>query len=279
MQFNNKIIRCVKINDIKNISDKDVRRLNNAYRFTRYNLYFYKIDGKLYHIKMQSIKGFINELLGRMINKYFELKTLKTEIIKNEYGKKYLITKNFIRGGHNYTNLNSGIFPNFTYNYYGEYSKLSELDNLNLIKYNMGSKIVETDREDLIKLKNDLKAMIVADYIMNQSDRAFRNFMFEYKDNHVYLMPLYDFEYSFNNNFFGKNVFQIDVMDESILCYIRKDEDFQKLLYKAMELDMENILEKLMSKYPIKLNKTEIKEYSKVIMSKQKEIKEYKLIR
>lgn len=276
MEVNYDKVRCVKHNNIDYLKDYQINSLMESYKFDMYDYYFYNINNEIYHIKK---KGYIREILGNLVSKYYGLDCLESEMIQLENRYIYLITKNFIKEGHKYTNLNSGIFPHFNYNYYSGKSSILELDNLNRIRSNNTSKVVDTEKKDLMKLKTDLKKMIILDYMTNQSDRAFRNFMIEYKDNNVKLMPLYDFDFSFDQTNICNNAFDIDYLNNKELEYIKQDEVFQILLYKSMDLNMKDILDELMSKYPIILNKDEIEVYLNVIQDKKEEIKKYKLIR
>lgn len=239
--------------------------------------YLYKINGVVYHQKRLYKEDVIDELLGKIISEYFGDKCVLSKIIRVEYNRFYLLSENFIEVGHNYTNLNNGLFPYLKFDNNGRLD-LFNLDLLDRIKFN--GKIIETDKDDFIKLKYDLKKMIVSDFIRNQSDRVYRNFLIKYDNNHCSLMPLYDFEYSFFN--FDKelvNSFIFEVSEEKVANYVKRDEGFQKLLYKAMDMNMKKIFEKLFDEYPVRMNSDEIIKYENLIDDKKKDIKKYKLIR
>ena len=122
--------------------------------------------------------------------------------------------------------------------------------------------------------------MIINDYMREQSDRVYRNFMFEYGFNRIKLMPLYDFEYSFlDSDKLLENTFKFNLEDESVRDFVRKDDQFQELLSLGMDLNMDRVFEELFSIYPVRMNNEEMNKYKNIIDNKKKKIKEYKLIR
>lgn len=276
---NNNIVK-LNLKKFKYLKDDELQTLRDAYKYYyNYEIYFRKVGFKIYHIKYLFLKPLINELLGQIINEYFGASVLKSKIIDKNNVKYGLMTKSFIKEGHSYSNLKSGIFPNFKYDFFNEQAELNALDNLDLIKVE-DKYLFETKKEDLKKFKYDLKLMIVSDYIRKQSDRAFRNFMFEYNKNSVKLMPLFDFEFSFKDfSPYLPNAFNFDFNDKNTCNYIMKDDTFQELLYKAMDLDMNIIFEQLMSEYPIDINNHEKEDYIRIVNEQKKNVKKYRLLK
>ena len=274
MELVNSKIELVRDFDLLSNYERDY--LINAYKNIHLK-YFNKIDSKIYHIKSVCEKNVIYEFLGKVISEYFGDKQLESRLIVNEYGRYYLITENFIKGGSYYTNILSDIFHNLKF----DRNKRLDLFNLDLFDcLRFGDVLFKVNKEDLIKLKYSLKSMIINDFMRNQSDRCYRNFMFEYNFNSLKLMPLYDFEYSFfDNEEYLENIFKFYVNNENTINYVRNDEQFQELLYRAMDLDMDKIFIKLFDLYPIRLSDSEINMYKSIINDKKENIKKYNLIK
>ena len=272
-------IESINRKDIKLLSSEDFDSLYRAYTYSFFPLYIFKINGKMYHIKQNKIHNLINELIGQYVTEFFGGKKLNSKLYIDDKFSNYLITENFIKNSHHYTNLHSNIFPKINFDK-DEILSIKDLDNFDYIKNNKYGEIVETNLKDLKQFKLDLKIMIVSDFIRKQSDRKFRNFMFEYKDNRVKLMPLYDYEYSFDL-YKPKliNSFELTLKNESIVSYIRNDDTFQELFYRAMNLNLNTILERLQDEYPVSMNSLEMSKYISIVLVRQDDIKRYNLLK
>ena len=130
------------------------------------------------------------------------------------------------------------------------------------------------------KLLEDIKKLLVRDFISSQSDRHNCNMIFKVEKNNVCLMPVYDYEHSFMNNKFGEffHIFDFDLKLKKVREYIRNDYTFQQLLIKAYYLNPEIIIEELENTYPVRLTQEERKAYIYIINNKQEKIKKYRLI-
>ena len=73
--------------------------------------------------------------------------------------------------------------------------------------------------------------------------------------------------------------FYFKIGNNSVYKFVRKDDDFQELLYKAMDLDFAKVLDELYDEHGIVLNTEEEYYYSEVISDNKDKIKIYKLIR
>lgn len=244
----------------------------------RYKKSFIVINDDIYKIKKRNIFILYNELLGEAISEYFKLKTVKSILttfsnINTNLDKLnlFLLTKSFIDNNKLYTNINNLDIL--------EYFNCFEMINSLKCYYNEDLHLFEfIDKNDLEEIKKDLKKMVIRDYITNQGDRNRNNFLFEYNNSHVKMMPLYDYEHSF---MFRKytNKFEFDPLDRDIRCHIHNDLYIQELLIKALNLNIDLIFNKILDEYRITLNKQEQENYTKILDSKKKEILEYKLIK
>lgn len=270
----------ISSSDLKKLSKFELWNLEKAYNYVCYDIDFFKLYSKIYHMKSSQIlnDNLVNELIGQIITSYFNDNIIKSKLFVGEDKVHYLLTENFIKIGKKYTSVPDDIF--YKFKYYVTRLDILVLDDLDVLYDSYRYKF---DTYDLKRLKYDLKVMIVIDYIMGQIDRDYRNFMFEYSKNHIKLCPLYDFEYSFmigeKNIQYKCNSFDFDLDNEEIVKYIRSDEDFQKIISIAMSLKFKNVLEQLYDEYGIIFNEDEKNKYNKVIAKKQEDIKKYKLLR
>jgi len=257
--------------EFKFLSEDEIEHLYCLFDFC-FKWFYRCIDGEIKHVKSyhNAFYFLVNELIGKLVSEYFGDTHVKSEVVR-EYntGVFYLISDNFIKDGFKYSYLNNEIFNSLNLKKFNNnVSVLERIDNLDIKK------------EDLIKLKSDLKRMVVCDFICNCYDRAFRNFMVGFNSDRVKLMPIYDFEFSFKQGYSNyPNVFSFNFQNLSELEYIRNDVEFQKFLYMASDLDMREILEKFHDIYPIRLDKEEIIKYMYVVLNKQDEIRERRLIK
>ena len=234
---------------------------------------FIKKDDVIYHRKDNDINYIVNELLGELVSNYFSLDTVNGKLYKyfNEYT---LLTELFTDSNCRYYFIND-LFVGYKKSIYNSF------DNLNILnKIKCDGREIDVNKESLKKLLNDIKAMIVRDFITNTKDRHSANFMFFCDKDIVKLMPLYDYEYSFvDGGYRDTNVFSIDLHNAKIIDIFLHDDKFQELLELAMKLDMKKIITLFEEKYPISLSRLDKQDYIGVIKEKQKLIKQYKLLR
>lgn len=235
---------------------------------------FIKKDGNLFHVKYNKFVNILNELIGEIISEYFELQTVKSSLYKiyDNESKYCLLTNVFTEAGKKYDYINN-LFPDFV-----SYKGIYNLYKLNKIFDETHQNIYIVKSYALNKLIIDLKKMIVRDFITNTTDRHCQNFMFYYDKSFVELMPVYDYEFSFNNGSNYFSVFKFNLDNSDIVNLIRNDDTFQELLEKAMLLRMKDIFKRL-KEYPISLSFIEKCNYEKIVKEKQKEIKQYKLLK
>lgn len=266
------------------LNEDEINLLNKSYQYHQYKKYFKKYNNNIYHCKNiihNELEFFVNELIGQIVSRYFNLPIKKSTIYMDDIYY-YLLTGNFIEENKCYKNVSDDIFPKiYFYGICPSRLSIDNLNNFNYIRETSGEEIKKTDREDLKKFLYQLKAMIIGDFIRNQKDRLCRNFMIEICGNHVKLCPLYDFEHSFlivRKYAVEENVFDFNIEDKKICKYVRRDDDFQKLLYMAMDINFNNIIEELYDEYGIVLTDEEKKDYMNVINDNKNRIKKHKLI-
>ena len=267
--------------NIRNVITKEDKKQIFSYDFKENR--FIKINDQLYFFKKAYNHKYIyliNELMGELISKYFDLQTVHNEVIKytNEYDRRRygIISKNFIDNPSLCKYLSRSLFPDL------KKEENIGLDNLNNLK-NMIDKekyYREISNGTYAKLLEDIKKLLVRDFISSQSDRHNCNMIFKVVKNNVCLMPVYDYEHSFMNNKFGEffHIFDIDLKLKKVREYIRNDYTFQPLLIKAYYLNPEIIIEELENTYPVRLTQEEREAYSYIINNKQEKIKKYRLI-
>lgn len=262
---------------LENVSKKEILSLYQIYGYKLCG--FVKMNNELYHMKTNKLALMLNELIGEIISEYFDLQTKKSIIVMDENNLDdktmfcSLLAKSFMEHGLSYCNMDA-----FTKIKHLDKNKLANLNRLQSF-YNVDEEWgVRTNREDLNTLKSELKKMIIRDFLTKQRDRGFQNFMFGYKDNHIKLMPLYDYEYSFNDYIYP-NFFEIDLNNRSIRRTLKNDIEFQELLYKLMDFSFNYVLEKLEEEHGLLLSDKEIQKYNGVIESQQRLVRENKMLR
>ena len=280
MHINSDKIDYFKKSQLISLSSDQINKLNSRYNYEFYNKYFFNINGNIFHVKHCELEVITNELLGQIISGYLGIKTVKSKVFKSSKGY-YLVTENFIEEGKKYTNISDDIFPDLEFDTLDSRLEIYNLNNFGRIRKTSGEDIFETDHTDLLKFKRDLKGMIICDYIRDQKDRCTWNVMIEYNKNHVLLAPLYDFEHSFiygHHMCANPNLFIVDFNDKSTIKMIRKDNDFQELLYKTIDLNFDDIANTLYNEYGITLDR-DYDDYLDIIKYNQYKIKKLKLLR
>lgn len=265
-------IESILLSELENISKEDFDRLCNLFYYPYLKKYYRIFNGKIKHMKPYYILSdyLVNELIGSLISEYFGDERVEKKVVKTyNRGIFHLLSDNFVEDGFRYCNLNDERFSSL--NLKNHNNSVLLLDRIDTLDFN---------KEDLKLLKQGLKRMIVSDFISRVQDRAYRNFMVRYHKDKINLLPLYDYEFSFlESDELYQNVFMFDNSNFDEMEYIRNDEDFQKYLYMAMDLDMKKIIEELHDKYPIILDEEEKNNYSSVVLKQQNKIKQFRLIK
>lgn len=244
-----------------------------------YSHQFVKKDDVIYHIKLRKINYVVNEILGELISEYFGLETVKSQILIDDKPNYYwLLSKNFTNINEKYSYLTEDLFPRLDKNYF---IGLDNLNNLNVIYDTEQDKFYNVDKNDLRKLLLNLKKLIVRDFITNQMDRHYKNYLFGYENNHIRLMPIYDYESSFKSEYRTKyfQLFDFNLTNPKVCLYVKGDASFQELLEIALNLNVRELINKMCDEYFLKLSIVEKWDYESVIREKKKDIKRYKLIR
>ncbi len=240
----------------------------------KYRNQFFKFNNKIYHFKITP--RIAEELVGENISDFFDLQTVHSEISKIKF-KRFshksiciLLTEVFTNESHQYFS-------------FGDFNQIKinddiGLDNLNHLEYINHYKL---SPKNLQELGNDLRKMIVCDFLTNQLDRHIGNFMFE-KDKlgYVKLCPVFDYEKSLDStkDVIFYNMFNLDLNSPKVLQFIRHDKYLQFLFIKAMSLNINDRLNQIENIYPIKFSSEERFNYTNCIAKKQNEIITKKLI-
>ncbi|MBQ8891779.1 MAG: hypothetical protein IJ068_02825 [Bacilli bacterium] len=223
--------------------------------------YFYKSDGYDFH--------FINELLGEIISKYFDLDTVHYNVAKlcvkgkkEEYG---LLSKNFCDKNYLYkTTWDYGLVPN------------RDLNVLNSIR-----DICESDSEYLILLK-DLKKFFIRDFYVSQLDRTGNNFMFKVNKEGIRLAPLYDYENSFEScrpEVYRNQIAEINLLNNETRSILTKDEMLQELLHSIIQIRMDEFLQTVEDTHNIAISSDLKDYYTKRDEQIKRLIKEHRVIK
>jgi len=277
MEFIEDKIPVINSKKIKLLSSKDILYFSNLYYDFNPDYYF-KIKREIFHKKHVDCFYATNELLGKLISEFFKDNQPETYILRNQLNDHFLLTKNFLRKGYYYTALYEKVFPKIRRN---ETARLS-LFNLDLLdEFIFRNNRQKLDRKNISELQYKLKSMIINDFMRNQCDSWYYNFLIEYNETNCSLVPLFDFEHSFlmggDEDLY--NSFYFNLNDNNVVNYIRNDIQFQEIINKALELNMKMIFEKLFDEYPIRMNSDEILVYSNIVENKKQEIKRYNLIK
>jgi len=265
-----------KINNISSFLELNNEDKKNLFCSNTYINDFVKKDEIIYHKKQTTLKRTVNELIGEMISDYFNLNTVHSFLCRDYNNYLYLLNELFTNKNNKYGYLNKNLFPNFLIT-----KNLENLNSLNLIYDKEYNKKYTITNESFSKLKNNLKKLIIRDFITLTSDRWEKNIMFDYDKNIVRLMPVFDYEFSFKEGSLDpyNNVFKIRLNDKKTIDFIRNDDTIQENLEKAMLLNMKYIFTRLKEEHNINLSITEKWDYKNIIRERKKDIMSYKLIK
>lgn len=272
----NKFIELENLEDIRLKQNEKKNIFCNEY----YENNFIKYNGKIYYVKFNNNYSIFNELLGEKISEYFGLQTIKNMLVKLQTEKGQILhgtmSLNFVKQNENYSHFDKNIFP---------FIKIKNdvgLDNLNRLRIFKGKNMIHImDKKRYIELLCDLKKLIVRDYISRQCDRNSKNIMLKYKGNKVKLMPVYDYENSFFLNFYSEycNIFNFDYRNKLVKDFVRNDNYFQELMYRAMDIDIFSLIEMIEDEYGVHLKDEEKIDYSNFISLRKSMIRGFNLIR
>ena len=221
---------------------------------------WYQIDGEWYYFKQETgarlnhlkygyPNCFINELLGVMVSKYFNLSTIDYKFARISLNKNSevlgIISKNFME-------------PGITYKTCIDYDLHNEKNFKSLNKLR---KLCKSE-EDYYLLLSDIKAFTIRDFFTSQTDRHSFNFQFQQQGKNIRLAPLYDYEESFplykpDYDVYRNAILTFDTNDKKTQQLIRGDDTFQELLYQLMDIDVETLLTSIEEQYNITIPKRE----------------------
>lgn len=224
---------------------------------------FIKLNGKIYHVKDTFL--FLNELIGEEVSKYFNLqtvdsifsiRTLSTSL--PDCDEMLLLTELFTNKHQKYDDVY--LFQKFKF--YDDIG-LDNIDCLYCYSPKNTTEVINISSKYYLKLQEDIKKLCIRDFITQQRDRHSDNFMFSYDNEKVELIPVFDYEHSFGDGrfldkYFG--YFDFDLELDKVIEYSKKDSFIQMLLKKAMNMDMNLIIDKLKNK-GIVLNQNERVQY------------------
>ncbi len=189
-----------------------------------YVLNWYNIDGKWFYFKWaKGLKSIINELMGEVISKYFNLESAHYILAKLDH-KEGVISQNFCCKDFSYKTSRELKFT-------GQIN----LDILNKIKDNPNLPNSEL-------LLEDIKKLFIRDFYTIQNDRNNNNLLFKCQKNSIRMAPLFDYEMAFDpyTNFHCyRNVLgtlYLDFIETRQL--VINDDFFQKLLLLLMDARM-----------------------------------------
>lgn len=197
---------------------------------------WYNIDDKWYFFKEENEPLiFINELLGVVISRYFNLETvnyriaqLKQKDSKPKYG---IISENFCDN-------------KATYKTSWDY-KLPTLDNMDIFD---NLRLICKSDEEYKLLLDDIKKFFIRDFYASQEDRSGINFLFSETESGIRLAPLFDYESSFfseNQAEYINQLGKLDLKDKKTIDILQKDSRFQELLNLLMSANIKLFLEEV----------------------------------
>lgn len=262
----------------ENVTNPEKRLEQDIICYPVYQRNFIQYNGKIYYAK--NTMYIENEIIGEYISKYFNLQTVNNtiaqvedEVIPYRYCNKVLLTELFTRRYNQYYQIDS-------------FDKVKFYDSIGLRNFNNLEIFngVNLSKENIKTLTQDLKKLMIRDFITDQHDRHKENFIFEMNSLKVVkLCPVYDYEHSFGvgasaySKYF--NIFNFDLDDKKVLKFILIDIYIQELLHLAMDLKIEKILSQIEQEHDCTFFDYEKEKYKKVINENQKNIKNKRLIK
>lgn len=245
------------------------KRLNNSIL----SGYWIEIENELYYLKIPSFtQGFLNELIGEKISLYFDIPTVNyklcsVNLVNNNkeievYG---LLSKWARKKDYTYQTLLDIVYedkPLIDPKQF-DYTDLSILEQFDQVYGNQ-------------PLCKELRLMITRDFITQETDRLESEILVAKKDNKVELGYLTDYEYEFGeNNNYIYHIFKyltLNPNDKETIKQIQNDLYFQESFTRAMDLDIEKIINQIQEEtniniinYDKELFKTRTESIKKVI--------------
>ena len=256
----------VKSKNLKKLA----RNLNIDYSIIKLWNNWVQINGIWYYYKnfynyKNSIKNFLNELIGEFLAFYLNLDTVTYHIGSTinekgeiEYG---LLSENFRDKKEKY------IIPTDL----GLDLNCVSLDNILELK-----KICKSN-ENYIQLTEQIFKMIAIDIYMNQSNRSKNNFLFQKKRKQLYLSPLYDYEKAFivsneriDNLKYKACIFGVNIEDKS---EINQYPEIKYLLDLLLSLDINQIFDEISENHKLYIPVSEREEYKENVEKRKTLIK------
>lgn len=265
-------------NKIKEIDASKIESLNsNDYLKLKCNRSYYggfiKIDDKIYKVKYGNIT-FLREFIGEAISKYFNLQTVDNFLVRCG-GITLLLNELFTNAKDDY-----GSIDRFPLVKKDVFLGLDNLNNLTEYSSRKVFDIIKISKDSHKKLLEDIKKMVVCDFVTGQVDRCKSNFMFRFDGDNVVLMPLYDHEMSFYKNIEAckyNGYFNMNFQNQRVIEYINNDEYLKMLLNKVLEMDMKEILKSLEEK-GIGISNEEMEYYIDSVEERKRKIMNSKIL-
>ena len=252
------------------------------------NGFWIQLDDKLYYFKtIKTITRLINDLLGVKITEYFELPSVQYKIAKGFYNGEEiygLISKYQRNKEYKYSNLYDLA--------YSEDSPITEpydIRNLSFLKS------LESAYSGTI-LPNQLKKLIVRDFVTNEKDRKMSEIHIREKNNIIEIDKIFDYEIEWNlvGEANTTDIDDIEINKEDInldykipgllsltkkdLSYIQNDPIFQKNLLKFMDMEVASMLEQIELENKIVLTQSDYDYYSLYAETVKSKIKSEKFL-
>jgi hypothetical protein len=207
-----------------------------------------------------------NELLMAELFKEFNLKCLEYQIAKDN-NKIGILSKNFRKRGTSY-------FEYYSYpddNGFYAYKTLNEFENY-------ASQFINSD--NLSALIAELSRLLVADFFSGQSDRNSCNLLLEQRKE-LKLAPISDNGAIFSTDEMNISRSCIDVLrfpkeaivntwEYNTLNLIVNNTEFRKYLIKCLDIDINEVIDRTINKYYLRLLKSERKEILSYFDAKKK---------
>lgn len=192
---------------------------------------WFKKGSTWYYFKSDDLIYILNELLGEKISEYFSLETAHYQLAKinfNMFNKYGIASANFCSLSNEYkriTDLNFSHFDEFDW-----------LDNIKTLCKN---------NNEYKMLLLDLKKLFIRDFMSREKDRNISNFLFKITATGVRLAPLFDYEGSLfgDVDYYSNPLGTLDINNLNTCDLLKHDQDFQMLLEKLMDFNVEKQLE------------------------------------
>lgn len=268
----------IKMND-KSISFGKTRN-HNIYE----NGLWIQMDGKIFYFKaMKDLFSTINDLLGVKITEYFGLPSVKYKVAKGCFNGEEvfgLLSKYERAEGYQYNNLEDIV-----------YSEDSIIER----PYNICDLSFIRSFEDAYQgtqLPNQLKTLIIRDFVTNETDRKMSEIHIRKKEGLTEIDKIFDFEKEWNllgdessestvtedDIELKYKIFGLLTLTEKDYSYLRSDPVFQNTLNKFLELETAALLEQVEIETPIIISQMDYDYYSLYTETMKSKLKKQKII-